>query len=430
MAAPSPTTSSPNAEHGALHKGCAGPANADAAAAAAAVVALVVSAARRPPRPPPRRPTRRSSGSCAATACTARGASRRRCRSTTCPIAWSPTATSSSTSPAAWRSCGGSTRRSGPGQRWTPTACAEAERALLRESIDRLRPQLALLRIDSEPPGAEIYLGRRDLGSLGQTPKLIAVPEGKATLVLDLDGHRPAEVPVEPQRGKEQVIAIKLDRVFGRVLVTGIPETSRGQARQQRRRAAAGGRGRGPAAPGRSRHPHQRPRSRAHPHRAEGGGRRGGDLARGPAPDADRIHRRAIQRRRGAGEDRRPRGRLHAAGAGEGGPGDAGGRGAEGRLPGPASRGGGARDRPGLPGPAAAGGGPPGLGRHQGSGRGGGGAGVDHGHHRRGDRRLRLHHAGRRPGGRARGVSPPTTASTRRSASGASAHPATTPTGC
>jgi outer membrane receptor for ferrienterochelin and colicins len=103
---------------------------------------------------------------------------------------------------------------------------AEAERALLRESIDRLRPQLALLRIDTEPPGAEIYLGRRDLGSLGQTPKLIAVPEGKATLVLDLDGHRPAEVPVEPQRGKEQVIAIKLDRVFGRVLVTGIPETS------------------------------------------------------------------------------------------------------------------------------------------------------------------------------------------------------------
>ena len=46
MAAPSPTTSSPNAEHGALHKGRAGPANADAAAAPAAVAALVVSPAR------------------------------------------------------------------------------------------------------------------------------------------------------------------------------------------------------------------------------------------------------------------------------------------------------------------------------------------------------------------------------------------------
>ena len=115
----------------------------------------------------------------------------------------------------------------------------ESERATVREAVDRLRPQLALLRIDSEPTGADIYLGRRDLGSLGQTPKLIAVPEGKATLVLDLDGHRAAEVPVEPARGKEQVIAVKLERIFGRIQVTGIPDGGHGPSRLGGGRAVA-----------------------------------------------------------------------------------------------------------------------------------------------------------------------------------------------
>jgi outer membrane receptor for ferrienterochelin and colicins len=103
----------------------------------------------------------------------------------------------------------------------------DAERAIVREAIDRLRPQLALLRVGSDPPGADIYLGRRDLGSLGQTPKLIAVPEGKATLILELDGHRPAELPVEPQRGKEQVVSHRLERVYGRVALTNLPAGAR-----------------------------------------------------------------------------------------------------------------------------------------------------------------------------------------------------------
>ena len=219
-AAPSPTTSSPNAELGAT-----APSNADAAG----VVAVAADRWRLQPasaRPPPPRRTRRSSGSCAATPCTAQG----RFEEALSEYYLSDRLVPNRNVEFNIARCLEKLRRFDEAFRaWSALderACPRPSARSLRESIDRLRPQLALLRVDSEPPGAEIYLGRRDLGSLGQTPKLIAVPEGKATLVLDRDGHRPAEVPVEPQRGKEQVIAVKLERIFGRVPVTGIPETA------------------------------------------------------------------------------------------------------------------------------------------------------------------------------------------------------------
>src|SRR5262252_7621526 len=61
-----------------------------------------------------------------------------------------------------------------------------SERAAIESSIDKLRPHLALLLVQSDPPGAEIYANRRDLGSLGVTPKLLALPPGKVKVLLDL----------------------------------------------------------------------------------------------------------------------------------------------------------------------------------------------------------------------------------------------------
>ena len=70
-----------------------------------------------------------------------------------------------------------------------------AEQATVRAAIDRLRPFLALVQVETRPPGAQIYVNRRDLGSLGQSPKRLALREGKATLILERDGHHPVEVP-------------------------------------------------------------------------------------------------------------------------------------------------------------------------------------------------------------------------------------------
>jgi outer membrane receptor for ferrienterochelin and colicins len=115
------------------------------------------------------------------------------------------------------------------------TGLPDAERATVREALDRLRPQLALVRVDSDPPGAEIYVNRRDLGTIGLTPKLIAVEEGRSVIILEREGHRAAELAVEIERGKELLASTKLERIFGAISFTGLP------LRAQVRRGSASG---------------------------------------------------------------------------------------------------------------------------------------------------------------------------------------------
>jgi outer membrane receptor protein involved in Fe transport len=97
------------------------------------------------------------------------------------------------------------------------------ERAEIEASIEKLRPHLALLTVTSDPPGAEIYANRRDLGSLGVTPKRLALPPGQATVLLDLAGYRSVEVPVQLARGAEQKVSPALERIFGTLVFRALP---------------------------------------------------------------------------------------------------------------------------------------------------------------------------------------------------------------
>jgi len=98
-----------------------------------------------------------------------------------------------------------------------------AERATITGAIEKLRPHLALVSVTSEPPGAEIFANRRDLGSLGTTPRLLALPPGKVTILMDRPGYRSVEVAVELVKGKEQAVASSLDRIYGSVVFRGLP---------------------------------------------------------------------------------------------------------------------------------------------------------------------------------------------------------------
>jgi outer membrane receptor protein involved in Fe transport len=98
-----------------------------------------------------------------------------------------------------------------------------AERATIAAAIEKLRPHLALVRVTSEPSGAEIFANRRDLGSLGTTPRLLALPAGKLTILLDRPGYRSAEAVVELVKGKELLVAQNLERIYGTVVFRGLP---------------------------------------------------------------------------------------------------------------------------------------------------------------------------------------------------------------
>jgi outer membrane receptor protein involved in Fe transport len=97
------------------------------------------------------------------------------------------------------------------------------EQQAVRDAIDQLRPHLALLEVETTPPGATIFASRRDLGALGVTPKSLALPPGLTKIILDRDGYRPVELVAAPTKGKLIKLSAALDRVFGEIDVRRVP---------------------------------------------------------------------------------------------------------------------------------------------------------------------------------------------------------------
>ncbi len=92
-----------------------------------------------------------------------------------------------------------------------PGAAAEVE-----ASIARIAPEVAVLRVTTSPPGATLYVDRRDLGSRGRSPRPLALPPGRYRVIAELEGHDPkAAEAVEIKLGGETKITLSLDRITG-----------------------------------------------------------------------------------------------------------------------------------------------------------------------------------------------------------------------
>jgi outer membrane receptor for ferrienterochelin and colicins len=102
----------------------------------------------------------------------------------------------------------------------------DKDRKAAQDAIDELRPHLALLEVDSTPPGATIYAGRRDLGALGVTPKKLALRPGPTQIILERDGYRPVQLGAEPVPGKELKLALVLERIYGELDIRRVPASA------------------------------------------------------------------------------------------------------------------------------------------------------------------------------------------------------------
>lgn len=107
--------------------------------------------------------------------------------------------------------------------RWYVDALAAATRddlrASIRESLARLAPRVALLDVETSPPGATVYLERRDLGSVATAPRTLAVEPGEHRVIAAMDGYEPDEVEVEATLGQTTTVRLSLVRIVGRVRV-------------------------------------------------------------------------------------------------------------------------------------------------------------------------------------------------------------------
>ena len=59
--------------------------------------------------------------------------------------------------------------------------------------LELVRPRVALVEVATTPPGATVFVDRRDLAPRGLTPITFAVPAGAHHAFVELGGHAPEE---------------------------------------------------------------------------------------------------------------------------------------------------------------------------------------------------------------------------------------------
>ena len=93
------------------------------------------------------------------------------------------------------------------------------------EALARMRPFVALVRVETDPPGARIYVDRKDLGSRGETPRLLALDPGTHEIIVDREGYHEAQASsVSLVVGREASVALELEPVLGKVALGGRPQ--------------------------------------------------------------------------------------------------------------------------------------------------------------------------------------------------------------
>src|SRR6185437_15324197 len=92
----------------------------------------------------------------------------------------------------------------------------------IEEALRRVAPSVAVLKVTTDPPGATVYLDRKDLGPRGNTPANLGLAAGKHRVIVELSGYEGAEKnDVELTIGREQDISFTLVPILGTVRVEG-----------------------------------------------------------------------------------------------------------------------------------------------------------------------------------------------------------------
>ncbi|WP_437602059.1 TonB-dependent receptor [Sorangium sp. So ce590] len=92
--------------------------------------------------------------------------------------------------------------------------------AEVQAALARIAPRVAVLQIVTSPPGATIYVDRRNLGARGTAPRRLALAEGRHRILVELAGHEPLAVEdIAVRLGQTKDVLIVLRRIVGSVRV-------------------------------------------------------------------------------------------------------------------------------------------------------------------------------------------------------------------
>jgi outer membrane receptor protein involved in Fe transport len=96
---------------------------------------------------------------------------------------------------------------------------ADAQARIARE-LDAIRKQVVVLEIESEPPGAAVFVERRDLGARGTTPTALGLKPGAYVVLAELPGYYPTRAVVPAlAAGQTQKVKLRLEPILGKVRI-------------------------------------------------------------------------------------------------------------------------------------------------------------------------------------------------------------------
>lgn len=93
-------------------------------------------------------------------------------------------------------------------------------------ALARIAPRVAVISVETSPPGATVFLDRKDLGSVGTSPSQLGLKAGTYTVIAELPGFEPATLNnVTIAIGEVQRLKVDLVRILGKVELAGEPGT-------------------------------------------------------------------------------------------------------------------------------------------------------------------------------------------------------------
>src|SRR5258705_1408560 len=84
-------------------------------------------------------------------------------------------------------------------------------RARVEAALEKIKPHVAVIRIVTDPPGATIFIDRKDLGPRGSSPRTLGLTPGRYKIIAELANYEPAESgEIEAPLAGETVVTLKL----------------------------------------------------------------------------------------------------------------------------------------------------------------------------------------------------------------------------
>ncbi len=94
--------------------------------------------------------------------------------------------------------------------------------ASITAALERIADRVALLEVVTDPPGARLYLDRKDLGERGTSPQVMALPPRTYRVIAELEGYQDVTSDaVQVRVGSRRALSLKLGRIVGTVVVAG-----------------------------------------------------------------------------------------------------------------------------------------------------------------------------------------------------------------